>query len=88
MADEEPGESQRAAVRPPTGRHFARNLDWNLLRAFHEIVLAGGISRAAQRTGQKRRFPVVSRRYSRSLVVARKTLCLGTVIAPRPYGGR
>ena len=53
MADEEPGESQRAAVRPPTGRHFARNLDWNLLRAFHEIVQAGGISRAAQRTGQK-----------------------------------
>ena len=53
MADDEPGELQRAAVRPFTGRHFARNLDWNLLRAFHEIVLAGGISRAARRTGQK-----------------------------------
>jgi DNA-binding transcriptional LysR family regulator len=53
MADEEPGESQRAAVRPPAGRHFARSLDWNLLRAFHEIVQAGGISRAAQRTSQK-----------------------------------
>ena len=47
------GEAQRAAVRPPTGRHFARNLDWNLLRAFHEIVQAGGISRAAQRTSRK-----------------------------------
>ena len=53
MADDEPGEARRAAVRPPTGCHFARNLDWNLLRAFQEIVLAGGISRAAQRTGQK-----------------------------------
>ncbi len=53
MADDEPGQSPRAAVRPPTGRRFARNLDWNLLRAFHEIVLAGGISRAARRSGQK-----------------------------------
>jgi DNA-binding transcriptional LysR family regulator len=53
MANDESGEPQRAAVRPFTGRHFARNLDWNLLRAFHEIVQAGGISRAAQRTGQK-----------------------------------
>ncbi len=53
MADDEPGESQRAAVRPPAGRHFARNLDWNLLRAYHDIVQAGGISRAAQRTSQK-----------------------------------
>lgn len=53
MADEESGASQRAAVRPPTGRHFARNLDWNLLRAFHEIAQAGGVSRAAQRTSQK-----------------------------------
>ncbi len=42
MADDEPGESQRAAIRPPTGRHFARNLDWNLLRAFHEFSLATG----------------------------------------------
>ncbi len=42
MADDEPGESQRAAVRPPAGRHFARNLDWNLLRAFHEFSLATG----------------------------------------------
>jgi len=53
MADEELGQPQRAAVRPPTGHHFARNLDWNLLRAFHVIAQASGISRAAQRTGQK-----------------------------------
>ena len=53
MADDESGKSQRAAVRPFTGRHFARNLDWNLLRAFHEIVQAGGISRATRRTSQK-----------------------------------
>lgn len=47
------GAAQPADVRPPTGRHFARNLDWNLLRAFHEIVQAGGISRAARRTSLK-----------------------------------
>ena len=50
MAMSDTSEVQRAAARPPTGRHFARhfarNLDWNLLRAFHEIVQAGGISRA------------------------------------------
>ena len=33
---------------PRTGTRFARNLDWNLLRTFHEIVCAGGISEAAR----------------------------------------
>ena len=53
MNDDDPDKTQRAAVRAPTGHHFARNLDWNLLRAFHDIVKASGISRAAQQTGQK-----------------------------------
>lgn len=42
-----------AATRPAVGRRFARNLDWNLLRVFHEIVLADGISGAANRLNRK-----------------------------------
>ena len=37
-----------AETKPRTGQRFARNLDWNLLRTFHEIVIAGGISEAAR----------------------------------------
>jgi LysR family transcriptional regulator, transcriptional activator for bauABCD operon len=29
---------------------FTRDLDWNLLKTFHEIVQAGGISKAKDRT--------------------------------------
>jgi LysR family transcriptional regulator, transcriptional activator for bauABCD operon len=36
-----------------TGQRFARNLDWNLLRMFHEITQAGGISHAAHAIGRK-----------------------------------
>ncbi len=39
----------RAATSPQTGQRFARNLDWNLLRTFHEIVRTGGVSEAARR---------------------------------------
>jgi DNA-binding transcriptional LysR family regulator len=39
----------RAATSPQTGQRFARNLDWNLLRTFHEIVHTGGVSGAARR---------------------------------------
>ena len=53
MAGIDTDQAQRAEVRLPTGRHFALNLDWNLLRAYHEIVQAGGISRAARRTSRK-----------------------------------
>jgi len=45
--------AQSAETQPITGRRFAQSLDWNLLRAFHEIVQAGGISRAARRTSRK-----------------------------------
>ncbi|MCP4328257.1 MAG: LysR family transcriptional regulator [Alphaproteobacteria bacterium] len=44
-------ESEEA--RPLTGLRFTRNLDWNLLKTFHEIVEAGGLSNAAQRIGRK-----------------------------------
>jgi hypothetical protein len=36
-----------AATRPARGARFARNLDWNLLKTFYEIVQARGISQAA-----------------------------------------
>jgi DNA-binding transcriptional LysR family regulator len=36
-----------------TGRRFALALDWNLLKIFHEIVQAAGISEAARRTSRK-----------------------------------
>jgi DNA-binding transcriptional LysR family regulator len=42
----------QAAISPQTGQRFARNLDWNLLRTFHEIVRADGVSEAARRTNR------------------------------------
>ncbi len=50
---ERPDGPQSEAARPPTGLRFTRDLDWNLLKAFHEIVEAGGVSNAAQRTARK-----------------------------------
>ncbi len=41
------------SARPLTGLRFTRDLDWNLLKTFHEIVEAGGVSRAARRTSRK-----------------------------------
>jgi DNA-binding transcriptional LysR family regulator len=41
------------AARPLTGLRFARDLDWNLLKTFHDIVEAGGVSNAARRTARK-----------------------------------
>lgn len=52
--DKEPSEE----VHPLIGQRFARNLDWNLLRVFYEIVQAGGISQAARRTNRKQ--PAIS----------------------------
>lgn len=48
----------RAATSPQTGQRFARGLDWNLLRTFHEIVRADGVSAAAR--GTRRRQPAIS----------------------------
>ena len=41
-----------AETQPLTGRRFARTLDWNLLKTYHEIVQADGISEAARRTSR------------------------------------
>lgn len=35
-------------IRPESDHVFARNLDWNLLKLFHEIVRAGGITAASR----------------------------------------
>ena len=31
-----------------SSQNFSRNVDWNLLKTFHEITEAGGVSRALQ----------------------------------------
>lgn len=36
---------------------FSRNLDWNLLKTFHEIAQSGGISRASGALSRKRMKP-------------------------------
>lgn len=43
----------RAETEPMEGRRFARNLDWNLLKTFYEIVQAGGVSEAARQSSRK-----------------------------------
>lgn len=35
-------------MRHESGHVFARNLDWNLLKLFHEIVRSGGITAASR----------------------------------------
>ncbi|MDZ4736712.1 MAG: LysR family transcriptional regulator [Rhodospirillaceae bacterium] len=51
-------ETGQAATQPKTGHGFARSLDWNLLKIFHEIVEARGISEAARHTSRTQ--PAVS----------------------------
>ena len=43
----------RAETRPPMGLHFARSLDWNLLKTFYEIIQAASISEAARQTSRQ-----------------------------------
>jgi DNA-binding transcriptional LysR family regulator len=58
---------------------FTRNLDWNLLKVFHEIVRARGISRAAD---------VVSRKQpALSLALRRLEVRMGTLLCKRGAGG-
>jgi DNA-binding transcriptional LysR family regulator len=57
MAKQKIASSERAAIR------FSRNLDWNLLKVFHEIVAAGGISKAAGELARKQ--PSVSQALNR-----------------------
>lgn len=35
-------------VEPKTGKRFAQSLDWNLIRMFHNVEQAGGVSEAAR----------------------------------------
>ncbi|MGE0666715.1 MAG: LysR family transcriptional regulator [Sphingomonadales bacterium] len=55
---------------------FARQLDWNLLKIFHEIVSAGGISAAAR--SLNRRQPTVSAALKRLEDRLGMTLCVRT----------
>ncbi len=55
---------------------FARHLDWNLLKTFHEIVSAGGISAAAR--SLNRRQPTVSAALKRLEDRLGMTLCIRT----------
>ena len=60
-----------AEARAVTGQRFARNLDWNLLRVFHEIHRAGSISHAARVTGRKQPAVSMALRRLEALVGAR-----------------
>jgi DNA-binding transcriptional LysR family regulator len=54
---------QKIASSERAGIRFSRNLDWNLLKVFHEIVTAGGISKAAGELARKQ--PSVSQALNR-----------------------
>lgn len=66
-------------MRPKSGRHFAHNLDWNLLRVFYEIVQAGNISQAAARLNKKQ--PALS------MALRRLEDHIGAVLCHRGPGG-
>jgi DNA-binding transcriptional LysR family regulator len=65
--------SSSAETQPLTGQRFARSLDWNLLKTFHEIVQADGISEAARRTSRKQ--PALSMALQRLEEHLETTLC-------------
>lgn len=64
---------------PIAGRRFATSLDWNLLRTFHEIVRAGGISKAARLNARKQ--PAMS------MALRRLEELLGAVLCHRGPSG-
>lgn len=68
-----------AETQPLTGRRFARSLDWNLLKSFHEIVQAAGISEAARRTSRSQ--PAMS------MALGRLEEHLATKLCQRGPGG-
>lgn len=59
--------------RPISGRRFARNLDWNLLRTFYEICRAKGITEAARATSSKQ--PALSMALRRLEEIVGARLC-------------
>ena len=58
-------------LRPPL--NFSRNVDWNLLKTFHEIVEAGGVSRAGR--ALRRKQPALSLALKRLEAELGVTLC-------------
>lgn len=68
-----------AETQPLTGRRFARSLDWNLLKSYHEIVQADGISEAARRTARSQ--PAMS------MALGRLEEHLATKLCQRGPGG-
>ncbi len=53
--------------------NFSRNVDWNLLKTFHEIVEAGGVSRAGR--ALRRKQPALSLALKRLEAELGVTLC-------------
>jgi DNA-binding transcriptional LysR family regulator len=53
--------------------NFSRNIDWNLLKVFHEIVEAGGVSRAGHVL--RRKQPALSLALKRLETQLGVTLC-------------
>jgi DNA-binding transcriptional LysR family regulator len=53
--------------------NFSRNVDWNLLKTFHEIVEAGGVSRAGR--ALRRKQPAISLALKRLEAELGVTLC-------------
>jgi LysR family transcriptional regulator, transcriptional activator for bauABCD operon len=64
-------------VRSP--QSFSRNVDWNLLKTFHEIAEAGGVSRASR--AMRRKQPALS------LALKRLETELGVTLCRRGPGG-
>lgn len=60
-------------IEAKTGRRFAQTLDWNLLRTFHNIVQAGGLTEAARRTNKGQ--PAVSMSLRRLEEYTNTSLC-------------
>ena len=54
--------------------NFSKNLDWNLLKTFHEIVQSGGVSRASRTLGRKQ--PAISLALKRLEAQLCVTLCV------------
>lgn len=57
----------------PSAANFSRNVDWNLLKTFHEIAEAGGVSRAGR--ALKRKQPALSLALKRLEAELGVTLC-------------
>ncbi len=57
----------------PSAPNFSRNVDWNLLKTFHEIAEAGGVSRAGR--ALRRKQPALSLALKRLETELGVTLC-------------